>query len=125
MTYCPECGSRIRPDEDGTLSCLKCEWVGSTEQIKRREVATIREADPSQGKAMAIMAVKEIMAPLIASMANMAEAIGGLKEDLGGIRQEMRQVRQDRQESRNGATPTSVWDEHERNFQQTKKGGGQ
>lgn len=122
MNYCPECGTRIRPDVDGTLTCPKCDWTGTSEQIKRREVATIREAEPGQGKALAIMAVREIMAPLIASMTHMAEAIGSLKEDLNGIRQEMHQVRQDRQESRNGATPTSVWNEHERNFQDQKKG---
>jgi DNA-directed RNA polymerase subunit M/transcription elongation factor TFIIS len=122
VNYCPECGSRIRPDVDGGLTCLKCDWTGTSEQIKRREVTTIREADPNQGRALAMAAVKEIMAPLVANLAQMAEAIGSLKEDLGGIRQEMRQARQDRTESRNGATPTSVWDEHERNFQEQKKG---
>jgi uncharacterized Zn finger protein (UPF0148 family) len=123
--FCPECGTKIRADKEGDLLCPACEWTGSVEQVQRRDLAPVRESAPGgDSRAVAMMAAKELLAPIIANMAKLADAIGGLKEDLNGIRREMGQARQDRTEGRRGAITTSEWDMHEQNQSEMKRRRG-
>jgi uncharacterized Zn finger protein (UPF0148 family) len=123
--FCPECGTKIRPHRDGSLLCPSCDWTGSVEQVQRREVVAVRESAPGgDSRSVAIMAAKEILAPIVVNMAKLADAIGTLQADLGGIRREMGQARQDRQEGRRGATTSSEWDEHIQNQEEIKRTKG-